>query len=88
MIGVGLETQNHNVALESNYYDKHVVMRDKVQWKCSVAPLDFYGIYDPCKFCDWISHLVYYFDLYELSDRVESDLLRVFKLLDYCRMTR
>jgi len=31
-------------------------------------PIEFYGRYDPHKFCDWIAHLDYYIDLYEFSD--------------------
>jgi len=27
-----------------------------------------YGTYDPLKFCDWITHLDYYFDLYKFFD--------------------
>jgi len=32
------------------------------------VPFDFYDMYDPHKFCDWIAHLGYYFDLYEFFD--------------------
>ena len=28
-------------------------------------PPDFYGTYDSRKFCDWLAHMDYYFDLYE-----------------------
>ena len=28
----------------------------------------FYDTYDSYKFCDWVAHLDYYFDLYQFSD--------------------
>ena len=61
-----MESKHHN--REHNYYDWRVIRRDEVQRKSNVAPIDFYGTYDPHKFCDWIAHLDCYFDLYELSD--------------------
>jgi len=64
---VSNETRNH-IALESNYYDWRAIRRDKVQQKCNIVPIKFYGTYDPRKFCDWIAHLDYYIDLYEFSD--------------------
>jgi len=61
------ETLNHDVAL--NCVNRCVVRREKkIQRKSSVAPPDFYGTYDSHKFCEWIGHLDYYFDLYEFSD--------------------
>ena len=60
------DSQHHT--RERNYYDWRVIRRDEVQQKSSVAPIDFYGTYDPRKFCEWIAHLNYYFDLYELSE--------------------
>ena len=65
MINMSHKTQNH-ITLERNYYYWRVVRRE-VQRKSSVAPPDFYGMYDPRKFCDWIAHVDYYFDLYEFS---------------------
>ena len=49
MIDMSHEIRNHKITLESNYYDWHVIKRDKVQRKSSVALIDFYGTYDPHK---------------------------------------
>jgi len=70
LIGVLLshETRIHNITLECKYYCWCAVRREEVQRKCNVTPLDFYNTYDPREFCEWIVHLYYYFDLYELSE--------------------
>ena len=72
MIGVSHEIQNHNVALEGIIIMIGVQLGEKSNEK---AVSDFYGMYNPRKFCDWIAHLDYYFDLYEFSyaRRVQFD---------------
>ena len=67
MIGMRYEIRIHNIALEGVTIMIIVLLRE-VQRKSNVALLDFCATYDRYKFCDWIAHLIYYFDLYELSD--------------------
>jgi len=72
-----MDSQYHT--RECKYYDWCFVRREEVQQKSSAMPLDFYNTCNPREFCDWIVHLNYYFDLYELLKRLESGLLRILR---------
>ena len=64
---VSRNTESHHNK-ERNYYDNRVVRSVTNQRESSIVPPNFHGTYDPYKFCDWIAHLDYYFDLYEFFD--------------------